>query len=88
MTKSIYGAYYETFGVNGNESTGQILASLGVDCLVLGAVGDGNSVTTDGLLAGIPSAADVLGGAIREGASKFKRVTSPSRLIKVVKNGG
>lgn len=39
VTKSIYGAAYDMFGVNGDTGLGQVLLSLGVDCLVAGAVG-------------------------------------------------
>lgn len=39
LTKSIYGAIYGIVGVNGDQGIGQQLLSLGVDCLIAGAIG-------------------------------------------------
>jgi hypothetical protein len=78
LQNSIYGAYYETFGVNENESMGQIISSLGADCLMVG-IADVDITT----VLGIPTAADVLEGAVRKGGESVRKSLT-ARLVRVV----
>jgi len=72
LTKSVYGAIYGAFGVNGDRSFGQKVLSLGVDCFISGATGDNVSVdpmSENFIGKKIPTAEEALEGAAEIGNS-------------------
>lgn len=88
LKKSIYGAAYGILGVNGNQSAGQVLLSLGVDCLVAGAIGtvDPDLNPDDFQENSIPTVDEVLKGATTIGDSLLTDtlgVSAPSTLTKI-----
>ena len=88
LKKSIYGASYGLFGVNGDRSTGQVLLSLGVDCLVAGAIGsvDPELNPDDFQENDIPTFDEALEGAASIGdgvVSNTLGVVAPTILTKI-----
>lgn len=87
LIDSIYGAYYGVVGVNGNQTAGQRLLGLGVDCFIAGAVGGANgTITADQYDSEFPSVDDVLDGAQRQGDRQIDKagsVLAPSTLTKI-----
>ena len=88
LKKSIYGASYGLFGVNGDRSTGQVLLSLGVDCLVAGAIGsvDPELNPDDFQENDIPTFDEALEGAASIGdgvVSNTLGVAAPTTLTKI-----
>jgi len=88
LKKSIYGAAYGLFGVNGDRSLGQVLLSLGVDCLIAGAIGskDPELNPDDFQENDIPTSDQVLGGAASIGDSVVSDtlgVAAPTTLTKI-----
>lgn len=88
LTKSIYGAAYGIFGVNGDTGLGQTLLALGVDCLVAGAIGsvDPDLNEDDFQDNDIPTADDALEGAASIGdevATNTLGIAAPTTLTKI-----
>ena len=88
LKKSTYGAAYGIFGVNGDRSIGQILLSLGVDCLVAGTIGsvDPELNPDDFQENDIPTSGDALIGAASIGDSVVSStlgVAAPTTLTKI-----
>lgn len=87
LTKSIYGASYGVFGVNGDKSFGQVLLALGTDCLVAGALGSiGVTDADDFQDNNIPNIEEVLAGAASIGDSVVTDtlgVAAPTTLTKI-----
>tara|TARA_R110002126_G_scaffold210876_2_gene357378 strand:- start:218 stop:1402 length:1185 start_codon:yes stop_codon:yes gene_type:complete len=88
LKKSTYGAAYGIFGVNGDRSIGQILLSLGVDCLVAGAIGSVDSELNpdDFQENDIPTFDDALVGAASIGDSVVSStlgVAAPTTLTRI-----
>lgn len=88
LKKTIYGAAYEVFGVNGNRSTGQVLLSIGVDCLVAGAIGSVNpTLNADDFSSNsVPTVESILEGAAATGDSVINDVlgvAAPTTLTKI-----
>lgn len=88
LKKSIYGAVYGITGVNGNRSAGQVLISLGMDCLIAGGLGTFDSkVNAESFnVNSVPSVDDILKGASTLGdslAADTIGVAAPSTITKV-----
>ncbi len=88
LKKSVYGAAYGVFGVNGNQSLGQVVLSLGVDCVVAGAIGTANSSLSPESFQenDIPTATQVISGAAELGNRITKdvlNVNAPTTLTKI-----
>ncbi len=88
LKKTIYGASYGIFGVNGDQSAGQVLLALGVDCLVAGAIGSvDHTLNPDDFQDNdIPAVDDVLEGAAKVGdgvATDALGVAAPTTLTKI-----
>jgi hypothetical protein len=88
LKKSTYGAAYGLFGVNGGHSIGQVLLSLGVDCLVAGAIGsvDPELNPDDFQENDIPTFDEALEGAASIGDSVVSStlgVAAPTTLTKI-----
>jgi len=88
LKKTIYGAAYEVFGVNGDRSTGQVLLAIGVDCLVAGAIGsvDPTLNADDFTDNSIPTVESILEGAAATGDSVVNDVlgvAAPTTLTKI-----
>ncbi len=88
LKKSVYGAAYEVFGVNGNQSLGQVVLSLGVDCVIAGAIGTADlSINPDSFQENdVPTVDQVLGGAAELGnraAKDVLNVNAPTTLTKI-----
>ena len=88
LTKTIYGAAYGIFGVNGDTSLGQTLLALGVDCLVAGTIGtvDPELNSDDFQDNDIPTMDDALSGAASIGDSITTNtlgVAAPTTLTKI-----
>ena len=66
LEKSLYGSKYSIVGVNENQTFGQSLLGVGVDCIVMGATGStaiaGSTAIVTGI-SNIPSIADVIAGS-------------------------
>lgn len=93
LTKSIYGAAYGLFGVNGDTGFGQTLLALGVDCLVAGAIGSTDpSVNPESFDDNPwPTSDDVLEGAASQGDSVITDtlgVAAPTTLTKISQPSG
>ena len=82
LKKSIYGAAYGTFGVNGDTSFGQVLLSLGAECFVAGAVGTPASEFNKNDL---PTVTDMMKGASKIGGKLRGQVTDVTKRSKITK---
>ncbi len=70
LQKSAYGAMYSITGVNGNQSAGQALLGVGVDCVVAGVTGSDLAPLSDMLnMENLVSVDQVLEGASNLGAN-------------------
>lgn len=92
LKKSVYGAAYGTFGVNGDRTFGQVLLSLGVDCIIAGAVGsvDSSLNEEDFQTNDVPTVDDILLGASRTGdiaTTTGLRANAPVTLTKISNTG-
>ncbi len=87
LKKSLYGAAYEIFGVNGNKGIGQILTQMGTSCLILDKPDGDPTEQVDELLGGLPSLGDILSGATTYGENLAKRSRTPklAKLLKISK---
>ena len=88
LKKSVYGAVYGAFGVNGDQSFGQVLLSIGLDCFVAGAVGsvDSSLNPDDFNETTLPTVDEALGGATNIGNTIFSdtlTVSAPSTITKI-----
>lgn len=89
LTKSIYGAAYGIFGVNGDTGIGQTLLALGVDCLVAGTIGsvDSTAVNEEDFNENTwPTGNEALEGAASIGngvATDTLGVAAPTTLTKI-----
>ena len=92
LKKNVYGAAYGTFGVNGDRSLGQVLLSLGVDCIIAGAIGsvDSSLNEEDFQTNDVPTVDDILLGASRTGdiaTTTGLRANAPVTLTKISNTG-
>jgi len=88
LKKTVYGAAYGIFGVNGNKEFGQVLLALGVDCIIAGAIGSVNpSLNPDDFSDNdLPTIDDILLGAAKRGdiaTTTFLRASAPTTLTKI-----
>jgi hypothetical protein len=88
LKQTVYGAAYGVFGVNGDRSFGQVLLTIGVDCLVAGAIGtvDPNLNPDDYTDYDLPTVDEVLLGAAKTGdrvSTIGLRATAPTTITKI-----
>ena len=93
LRKSAYGAVYGIVGVNGDQGFGQVLMSLGIDCLVAGAIGsvDPSLNEEDFQENSFPTADEALEGAAAIGdgvATDTLSVAAPTTLTKITPPSG
>lgn len=93
LKQSIYGAAYEVFGVKGDESLGQVLLTLGLDCLVAGTIGTvNNDITSDVYQdSTIPTIDQMVEGAASIGDSIVNEtlgIAAPTTITKISSTGG
>lgn len=93
LRNSIYGGIYETLGLNGEDTLGQKLLSLGIDCFIVGVTAAvttdevGNSlISADEFPVDIPTTDDALKGAAKYGDSLALGsigIASPTTITKL-----
>ena len=82
LKKTIYGAAYGTFGVNGDTSFGQVILSLGAECLVAGIVGTPADEFEENNL---PTVAEVLEGVAKLGEELTDQVIDVTKTSSITK---
>ena len=85
LESSLYGAKYSITGVNNDQTLGQVLLGVGIDCIVIGATGSSaiagsTTLVIDDLLdnSGLPSIEQILRGADSLGQSIINNTNGQS----------
>ena len=82
LKKTIYGAAYGVFGVNGDTSFGQVILSLGAECLVAGIIGTPADEFNENSL---PTVEEIISGAVEFGEEITTQVVDVTRQSSITK---
>ncbi len=82
LKKTIYGAAYGVFGVNGDTSFGQVILSLGAECLVAGIIGTPPSEFEENNL---PTVEEVIDGVAKLGEELTDQVVDVTKRSTITK---
>lgn len=85
LESSLYGAKYSITGVNGNQSLGQSILGVGVDCVVAGATGNSSiagsaEAIQQDISNNLPSLSSILGGASNIGSPPVSPTTTLTKI--------
>lgn len=90
LESSLYGAKYSITGVNGNQSLGQAILGVGIDCVVAGATGNSSiagsaEAIQQDISNNLPSLDSVLNGANSLGNTLVSNTNGKSTIVTLTK---